>query len=292
MTTCSVVMSVFNGEDFLQEAIESVLNQSLKDFEFIIINDCSTDKSLEIVQFYQDKRIILIQNDINIGLAASLNLGVSIAKNPYIARMDADDIMLNNRLEKQTEFLDSNKKIGVCGSFAIEIDKNSNEKGLIKTATGAHLNFAKWIPSPVIHSSVMIRTELLKNNLYDISLDSAQDYDLWLRLLMQGVGFYNIKSPLLKYRIHTKSITQSKLSSQSKNAYSSFIKQTKLPEISYRSFLSFCLQNYETGVFSRFFDAIKVQKRLKLSFLGLIINLFRYFIFKYILKKENLVNGI
>ena len=116
----TVLMPVYNCEKYLRESIESILNQTFKDFEFLIINDGSSDKSAEIVESYNDNRINFVQNEKNIGLAASLNRGLDIAKGEYIARMDADDISLPERLEKQVRFMETNPQIGICG----QLDKN------------------------------------------------------------------------------------------------------------------------------------------------------------------------
>ena len=120
----SVIMSVYNSDKFLSESIESILNQTFRDFEFIIINDCSTDKSLDIIKKYSknDNRIVLIENENNIGLTKSLNKGVKIAKGNYIARIDADDTALNNRFEVQYNFLEKNKNIFLVGGGTYEID--------------------------------------------------------------------------------------------------------------------------------------------------------------------------
>ncbi|MCO4782079.1 MAG: glycosyltransferase [Candidatus Cloacimonetes bacterium] len=289
MTHCSVVMSVFNGQGYLVEAIQSVLKQSYSDFELVIIDDCSTDGSLQMIRSFTDSRIRLIQNDKNLGLAASLNKGVKESKGKYIARMDADDVMLEDRLQCQMNFLSNNPNIKLCGSFAIQIDENSLEHGLIKSPSGLHLEFAKWIPSPLIHPTVVVLRDLLLENPYDESLKAAQDYDLWLRLIMKGVGIYNLDVPLLKYRVHDKSITKSKLEKQSLNAYKSFVKHTNLNKITYKSFLSFCLQNYDYSLLQRFSDGLLVRKRLKLSLFGMWINQCRYFLFKYLIRKKNQV---
>jgi len=113
----SIVMSVYNAQKYLDEAIESILNQTYSNFEFIIINDGSTDKSLEIIENYakKDSRIIVINRE-NKGLIYSLNEGIRKANGKYIARMDADDISLPQRLEKQVEFMEKNKNIGICGT--------------------------------------------------------------------------------------------------------------------------------------------------------------------------------
>ncbi|HAS7841575.1 TPA: glycosyltransferase family 2 protein, partial [Vibrio cholerae] len=125
----SVVMSVYNGEKYLGEAIDSILKQTFSDFEFIIINDGSTDKTLEIIKSYmkKDDRIVLVSRE-NKGLIVSLNEGLDLAKGQYIARMDADDISIKSRFEKQIEFLDSNPDIGVCGTWVEVFGENIKSK--------------------------------------------------------------------------------------------------------------------------------------------------------------------
>jgi len=112
----SVIMSVYNGEKYLREAIESILNQTFRDFEFIIINDGSTDKTSEILSSYNDPRIVIINNKRNIGLTKSLNKGLKMVKGEYIARQDADDVSLPERLERMVNFLDMNRDVGLLGS--------------------------------------------------------------------------------------------------------------------------------------------------------------------------------
>jgi glycosyltransferase involved in cell wall biosynthesis len=121
----SVVMPVYNAAQYLREAIDSILNQTFRDFEFIIINDGSTDRSLEIIQSYNDDRIRLI-NQKNTGLAKALNNGIAIAKSDFIARMDADDISIPERLTSQFSFLESNVDVVAVGSNAEVIDKEGN----------------------------------------------------------------------------------------------------------------------------------------------------------------------
>ena len=135
-------MSVYNGEKYLAEAIKSILNQTYKNFEFIIVNDGSKDNSVEIIKNYmkKDNRIVLIDRE-NKGLPYSLNEGISIAKGQYIARMDADDISLSNRFEKQIKYMEENK-IDVCGSYIKLFGDNTKEQIVnLKTAI---LNDPSW----------------------------------------------------------------------------------------------------------------------------------------------------
>ncbi len=115
-------MSVYNGDMYLKEAIESILNQTFTDFEFLIINDGSIDKSEKVIKSYSDKRIRYYKNSKNLGLAASLNKGVGLSKAKYLARMDGDDVSYPNRLEKQVNFMDVNPEIDVCGTWVKHLE--------------------------------------------------------------------------------------------------------------------------------------------------------------------------
>ena len=124
----SVVMPAYNAEKYITEAIDSILFQTFKDFEFIIINDASTDSTKDIIESYKDPRIKLVNNEQNKGVAKSLNIGISVACGKYIARMDADDIALPERFQKQFDFMEQHPNIDVCGSWA---KKTGNENEII-----------------------------------------------------------------------------------------------------------------------------------------------------------------
>jgi len=206
----SVVMSVYNGEKYLDEAIQSILNQTYKNFEFIIINDGSTDKSLEIIKKYinQDKRIILINRE-NKGLIASLNEGIAKARGTYIARMDADDISLPNRFEEQVKFMEKNLDVGVCGSWVVVFGKNRKDRLWKTSLKDDELKTNLLFSVPFAHPSVIIRTDLLFNNniRYNSEFIHAEDYNLWVDL-SNYTKFANIQKVLLKYRYLGKSITR------------------------------------------------------------------------------------
>ena len=206
----SVVMSVYNAEKYLDEAIESILKQTYKDFEFIIINDGSIDKSLEIIEKYkqQDERIVLISRE-NKGLIASLNEGIEKARGKYIARMDADDISLPKRFEEQLKIMENDKEIVVCGSWINVFGENRKEK------ISKYFQYDKEIKANLImsccfaHPSVMMRRDaFLDNNIwYDENFKNAEDYHLWTQLARVG-KFYNIPKVLLNYRFLETSITR------------------------------------------------------------------------------------
>lgn len=210
----SVVMSVFNDEKFIVESIKSILNQTFKDFEFIIINDCSTDKTLEIIKFYQakDDRIVLINNKKNLGLTKNLNEWLKIAKGKYIARMDGDDISFPNRLEIEYKYLEKNREIFLVGGGAKIIDENWNYKNDYNPICNISKILKRLEKSNCIyHPSIMFKNE---GYFYRDKFSYSQDYDFYLLLLTEWKKIINIPNKLIKYRINSNSISWSKNSKQ------------------------------------------------------------------------------
>lgn len=201
MPTISVIMPVYNGEKYLSDSIKSILNQTFSDFEFIIINDCSTDSSLKIIKSFADKRIILISNSQQLRITASLNKGLKRAQGKYIARMDSDDISLPNRFITQVKFLERNPDIGVAGTW-VKLFGRLN--GTLRYPTDPEIIKANLLfNTSLCHPSVMINTRLLnKNHLkYDESVPNGQDYELWTRA-SDCFKLANIPQVLLHYRMH------------------------------------------------------------------------------------------
>jgi glycosyltransferase involved in cell wall biosynthesis len=198
-------MSVYNAEKYLKEAVESILNQTYKNFEFIIINDCSLDNSWNILKGYEKdhKNIRLINNVENLGLTKNLNKALLLSKGQYIARMDADDISELNRFERQREFLENNEDVAILGTFS----KDINEFGeVIRTRTVpiTHIDIIRMLPkfSPISHPTVMFRKKKLeKLGYYNTKYRTSQDLDMWLRAAGAGLKFYNIPEYLFKYRM-------------------------------------------------------------------------------------------
>ncbi len=192
-------MSVHNGDRFLSDAIESILTQTYKNFEFIIINDGSTDNSLKIIQSYDDNRIIIIDNDKNIFLAASLNKGIKKAKGKYIVRMDADDISMPDRLSKQVRYMENNPNIGISGTCSEIIGygsghgKYSQENNIIK--------YKLLYECHLLHPTIIIRRDLIKDHelYYNESYRKNQDYELFTRAI-DITDFGNLPDYLIKYR--------------------------------------------------------------------------------------------
>ncbi len=210
MPEISVLMSVYNGERFLAEAVESILKQSFKDFEFIIIDDGSTDNSSKILRKYakQDSRVVLIEQE-NMGLVGALNHGLSLAKTSLIARMDADDIALPNRFQTQIDYMNSHPNIGVLGSAIIPIDTEGKQsKPLFYPCHDSGLDhYTYHYGSPLAHPAVMMRCDLvIEQGCYREEFKHAEDYDLWLRL-HKVTKIDNLSEPLLKYRQHDDKIS-------------------------------------------------------------------------------------
>ena len=206
----TVLMSVYNGEQHLREAVDSILDQTCQDFEFVIINDASNDRTKEILDSYQDPKIIIIHNQKNLGLTKSLNIGLKKARGTYVARMDADDISLPNRLKKQEEFLNTHTDTVCVGGETIVIDESGKEHGVKKFLDNPDLiRFKMTVANQMAHPTVMFRkTTIMKNGGYDENFKYVQDFELWSKLLRGKYRFSNIPEPILLYRYHAFSITQ------------------------------------------------------------------------------------
>lgn len=202
-TPITVLMSVYNDLPYLKDAIESILNQTFSNFEFLIFDDGSTDGSQEILQQYasKDSRIKLIINETNCGLGFNLAQGIEIAQSPWIARMDADDLALPNRLELQLNYVQAHPDISILGGCAVDIDRNGQFIGERKIPT-THPQIRKLIwTNPLIHGTVLLnKASILKVGSYSRKLAKRQDYDLWFRCAKAGLKFANLPQPLIKYR--------------------------------------------------------------------------------------------
>lgn len=215
----SVILPLFNAELFLVQAIDSILNQTIVNFELIVVNDGSTDKSLDLVYSYNDKRLIVINNEENKGLIYSLNKGIEVAKGKYIARMDADDIALPQRLQKQVDFLEENPSIALVGGYAEFIDDKGTVFQHCKVPI-THEDIVQkiFISNCFIHPCVMFRASVIKElGGYRTEAIHAEDYDLWLRII-QKHNVANIPEILIQYRIHANQISQCKLKLQRASA--------------------------------------------------------------------------
>lgn len=197
----TVLMPVYNGEKYLREAIDSILNQTFTDFEFLIIDDGSRDGSIEIIKSYTDPRIRLIENSDNRGIEHVLNQGFGEAKAQYISRMDCDDISLNRRLELQVMFMEQNPQVDVLGSALRVFGGNGMGRIDRLPVNDNELKPLLLFCGPFAHPTVMFRKSALGNICYASDYKYAEDYDFWTRLA-PITKFANLSECLLLYRIH------------------------------------------------------------------------------------------
>ncbi len=211
-------MPVYNAGKYLQEAITSVLDQEFKDFEFIIVDDGSTDFSLAIIKSFDDDRIRVHKNHQNKGIVYSRNKGIELSHGKYIGMMDADDVALPDKFKKQIAFLDKNPDFGMIGSWAKLID----EYGLVLKENWKLNAKPDKIPGIMlfmnyfVQSAVVFRKEMLPRYAYKEGYEIVEDYKLWLDILKRGKA-WNLPEYLLHYRIHYKSATQSKEATVNQN---------------------------------------------------------------------------
>ena len=207
----TVLMPVYNGERYVVKAVKSVLDQTFRDFEFLVINDGSTDRSIELIREFDDPRIRVIDTE-NQGVAAALHLGIKEARGVYIARMDADDESLPNRLELEKRSLDEHPDIAVVHGSVEYID--SEGVPIFLERDEGHSNIVtKWLlnwKNVPMHSTVMLRAAVLKLHglNYRIEMNRAEDFDLWNRVARVG-NFMYLPDVLLKYRVHSENVSNS-----------------------------------------------------------------------------------
>jgi glycosyltransferase involved in cell wall biosynthesis len=214
----SVILPVYNAQDFINETIKSVLDQSFKDFELIIIDDGSTDNSENIILSFQDSRIKFFKNVKNLKLIETLNLGITNSKGKYIARIDADDIAYVDRFKVQIDFLELNPDYGLVGTFVKEF--GDSDKEIIYPSEDHDIRYSMIFYNPFVHSSIMIRKSvLIENSLsFHKEMIHVEDYDLWIRILKYTKG-KNIPLVLVKYRVHSQQISNVYQEIQRKNTF-------------------------------------------------------------------------
>ena len=209
LPTVSIILSVYNGERYLRQAMDSILNQTFTDFEFIIVDDGSTDETAAILKSSPDPRIVRLVHSTNQGLIASLNDGLSIASGQFIARIDADDISLPNRLEEQVRIFKTDPQLVIVGSYSHRIDETGKQIKIVpKPLSDTAIRWTLLFECPFVNSAVMIRKDALHRNglRYDKDRLYAEDYDLWSKLLLYGKG-RNSDQPLVKRRLHPSQVS-------------------------------------------------------------------------------------
>lgn len=207
----TVIMPVYNSERYVAKSIESILNQTYTNFEFLIFDDGSTDNSREIISSFAsgDNRIIPFYSDVNLGYVTHLNKGILLAKGDLIARMDSDDIAMADRLQAQVDFLWRNSDVAVVGSSSIVIDADGRDVTVSnRNISPEQLFWQSFFTNPISHPTVMFRRSVILNiGMYDPLKMPSEDYDLWVRVLRHS-KIANLEMPLLRYREHSLSISK------------------------------------------------------------------------------------
>ncbi|TYQ26992.1 glycosyltransferase [Pseudanabaena sp. UWO311] len=265
MPKVTVLMPVYNAADYIKESIDSILNQTFDDFEFLIFNDGSTDNSGHIVRSYDDERIRFYDSNQNKGYVYHLNHGIEIAKGEYIARMDADDISLPKRFEKQVSFMDINPNVGVCGTwFKIigsgdeirhPLDNNSIRLSLLNHCA-------------IGHPTVMLRACLLKESglRYEPSFVPAEDYFFWVAM-SKYCELANLPEFLLEYRIHQNQISNYRRKEQVEKSQQ--LRRHQIEEMLTRAFTDIEL-NYYSLLFDETVDTTYINVENILMFIYLL----------------------
>jgi len=264
----SVVMAVKNGENLLREAIDSILLQTFEDFEFIIINDGSTDSTIEILKEYQDSRINIYSQE-NIGLAKALNRGLALSKGKYIARQDHDDLSLPLRFEKQVDYLENNPHCGLVGTAA-EIWGMKGKTGRFHRhpCHSAILEFELLFNNPFVHSSWMFRHEILSNVGYyttDSTREPPEDYE-YVSRIARKFQVANINEDLIIYRELPNSLSSALRPGEKKErfAFASRLALISAENIAHLNNLTF--NNGHALIFGNLIHGIKIKKTSRTSF--------------------------
>lgn len=210
----TVLLPVYNGQNYLREAITSILGQTYTQFELLIINDASTDASEAVIRSFNDPRIRYIQNKKNIRLLATLNKGIELAQGEYVARMDQDDISLPQRLEKQVAFLQKNRRVAVAGGAAQLIDARGKKSQTIHPPTSPHaIKWSLYFSCPLAHPTVMMRRSVIQNlgaytspDIPNRTQQPSEDYDLWRRV-SDHHDLANLTDTLVYLRKHDTNLT-------------------------------------------------------------------------------------
>jgi glycosyltransferase involved in cell wall biosynthesis len=290
----SVIMPVYNREKYLDDSIQSILKQSYKNFEFIIINDCSTDNSKNKIKFYakKDKRIIFLENKKNICAAKSFEKGFNIAKGAFIARMDSDDISHKDRFKKQIQLFLSWPQLSVLGTGANII----NSRGQIISKKLMPFKFHSISQTlkysvPVFNPSVMIRTSAFKiGGFLDPSMEPADDLELWLRFFSKKLIITNLQEYLIYYRIHDNNLSTQRFSEQITktflvfNKYNNYFQNKKKNKVE-KLISDFIKERKITSLIKIFNYPVKYNK----SFISKLV---LSFIFRIIKNNGSLVNSL
>ena len=213
----SVIMSVYNGVEYVAEAVESILNQTFSDFELIVIDDCSTDTTGEILKRLaeRDERVKVHPNEVNLRLPSSLNKAILLARGRYIARMDADDIALPDRLERQYAFMEAHPNVALSSCRFMTL-KNGviSSGGCGGKCDSASIKALLLVTNPILHPGIIAKADAIRELLYDKTFTCTEDMELWTRFVMAGYEAEILPEYLMIYRLHDKQITETTLEKQ------------------------------------------------------------------------------
>lgn len=266
----SILMPVYNTAPFLREAIDSMLSQTFTDFELIVLNDCSPDNAEEILDTYNDPRIVRYKGAKNVGLSNVLNIGIEMARGKYIARMDSDDISLPNRLQVQVDYLETHPEIDLV-SVGMQLFGDKDEIW-VREQDFEEMKICALFYSPVLHASSMWRKDAFEKQglRFRQEMVPSEDYDLWTRSLVKGLRLVNLAEVLYKYRIHdTQATLQTDVvDAKSREVRISYIRAA-LPSVSEKNAEAFpekpwpvLFANFKTGFFKK---GLLVKRVLKFN---------------------------
>lgn len=205
----TVLMTVYNGGKHLKSSVQSVLNQTFRDFEFLIVNDCSTDDSVKMIESFNDERIIIHHNEKNLGQTKSLNIGLNLARGKYAARMDADDMAFPMWLEKLVSFAEAHREYVVVSAAAAVMNESGKLNKIQRTPTTFEgVIFHIFIGNAINHVGSLFNKEIvLKKGGYNEEFKISQDYELWSSLIRNNYRLVNIDDMLVAVRVHESSIS-------------------------------------------------------------------------------------
>ena len=268
MPIVTVFMAAYNAAQFIEKSIQSILNQTFNDFELLIVDDGSTDNTLEIIRSFTDDRITIIENKINRGLIYTRNLAIQYARGTYLAIQDSDDISLPNRLERQFEILNQNQNIALIGSKAYTIDDQDNllDKKLDVLKGSKLLKAQLFFENTFVHSSIMMRMSIFKEIGGYQTYPSAEDYELFIRI-SEKYNVENLDEYLVYYRVHNNSFSTVK--QDLLNQQIRLIKEKQLTKLGINSLEDYFNDgSYNTGNYKRYINKfhtlIKANDNLKI----------------------------
>lgn len=242
MPLITVIIPCYNAELYLIQALDSICSQTYQNLEILAINDGSKDKTLELLNKYaaKDKRIIVVNNESNIGLIKTLNKGIDLASGLFIARMDADDICSLDRISILYEYLIKHPDIDIVSSGNTLMNQHEQflKQMVPKALDNLALKFVSFFSTPIVHAGLLGKTEVFKRNLYDENYIHSEDYELFSRLILKGVKFGNINLPLYHIRVNLESVSYKYESTQiqttisiSKNNLNLYYNKNYSPEL-------------------------------------------------------------